>query len=573
MKKNIAVLIRLNMSWVICIVMICGLFPTPRETDNVELYPAYHYHVEAAEVSAGVFYEELIAVDMNPTTVEIVLSPEQEAELLMRGMTMEQKAGQLFFCAFRRNQNGNGIIKTDANIEKIIKDCGIGGVVLFSENIINAQQVTDYIHSLQQASDVPLFIGIDEEGGRVVRTKALDVPRIPSALSIGNTNNTQNAYNTAKTISDYLAPLGFNVDFAPVADVFTNPSNTVIGDRAFSSDANKAAEMVKSFVKGALDSNILPAVKHFPGHGDTKEDSHFGIASTQKTLAELSKCEFIPFQAGIDAGAVFVMTGHITTPNIDKDNGDNMENMENMPATFSNFLLQDVLRGNLGFNGIIITDSLEMGAIINRYTSEETAVNAIIAGVDMLLMPHNIIEAYNGVLKAVKSGKISEKRIDESVKRILTEKYKADIITSPDKLECLKTYGIKGDNYVKLRDIAYILNGTEKQFEIGFDSAINAVSLTSGKPYTAVGGEISDINISDVSSGSAHITHAIPADVKIYLNGREISLTAYNIGGNNYFKLRDIAKVLDFKVMNVVSDADDAKNTVAIYLNEKYTDN
>jgi beta-N-acetylhexosaminidase len=264
-----------------------------------------------------------------------------------------------------------------------------------------------------------LFIGIDEEGGRVLRTRNLDVPRIPPAQKIGESGNVKQAYDAAEIIAGYLLPLGFNTNFAPVADVFSNPRNTVIGDRAFSADAKTAGNLVLGFTRGLLENNILPALKHFPGHGETLADSHFGIASTDKTLEELKECEFIPFQAGIDAGAPFVMTGHISTPNITGDN---------MPALFSSYLLRDILRGMLGFDGVIITDALNMGAVTKYYNSEETAVKAVIAGVDILLMPDNLEQAFAGIIKALESGEIPETRIDESVKRILTVKYEAGII-------------------------------------------------------------------------------------------------------------------------------------------------
>ena len=347
------------------------------------------------------------------------LTTEEKVKILMEDMTIEQKIGQMFFIEFRWNAAGK-ITKIDSAIQKTIKDYGVGGVSLYSENIQTEKQVTDYIYDLQQASEIPLFIGVDEEGGRVLRTRSLNIPRIPTAWSIGQTGDTKNAYNAAKTIADYLTPMGFNVNFAPIADVFTNSANKVIGDRAFSNDANKAGEMVKAFVEGSLDNNILPTLKHFPGHGDIFEDSHFRVAATRKTLAQLSECEFIPFKAGIDAGAAFVMTGHISTPNIAAAG--------NVPTTFSKYLLQDILRETLGFEGIIITDALGMGAIANYYTSEQAAVKSILAGVDMLLMPANLANAYTGVINAVKSGEISEKQIDDSVKRILTVKYEAGII-------------------------------------------------------------------------------------------------------------------------------------------------
>lgn len=365
------------------------------------------------------------------TTEKIPLIPvkteeeiiEEKIDFFITGMSIEQKVGQMLFHAFRRDITGAGIMKINQNIIDVINNYNLGGVILFSENIESTQQVTDYINDLQEASSLPLFIGIDEEGGRVLRTRTLDVPRISSALSIGNTGDTQTAYNAAKTIAGYLKPLGFNVDFAPVADVFTNPANTVIGDRAFAREATQAAEIVKSFAQGLLDIGVMPTLKHFPGHGDTSEDSHFGIAVTYKTLAELSECEFLPFQAGININVPFIMIGHISTPNITADN---------LPALFSSYLLQDILRNMLGFDGIIITDSLSMGAVTKYYNSEETAVKAILAGVDILLIPENVEEAFNGIIKALESGEITQARINESVKRILTAKYNAGMIELPD---------------------------------------------------------------------------------------------------------------------------------------------
>jgi len=356
-----------------------------------------------------------------PDTTEIILNTEQKIEALIENMTLEQKVGQMFFCAFRQDNAGNDIVEIDENIKNIIKDCGIGGVVLFSENIKDINQVTEYIRDLQNEAGITLFIGIDEEGGRVLRTDSLNVPRIASALSTGSSGDAQKAYDSAKTVAGYLKPLGFNLDFAPVADVFTNPSNTVIGDRAFSTEPDTAAEMVKYFSQGLLDNGILPVLKHFPGHGDTSEDSHYGTAITKKSLDELYECEFIPFKTGIETNVPFVMAGHIATPNI------NIEN-NNLPAIFSDFLLRDILRDKLGFNGIIITDSLSMGAIINYYTSEETAVKSILSGVDMLLMPEDFNSAYHGVINAVKSGEIPEEQINGSVKRILAVKYESGLI-------------------------------------------------------------------------------------------------------------------------------------------------
>ena len=341
-------------------------------------------------------------------------------EEIIAGMSLEQKVGQMFFVAFRRDSAGAGITAVNQGVADIINNYHVGGVILFSENITGKQQVTDYINALQGLSYLPLFVSIDEEGGRVLRTGALDVPRIAPALEIGGTGDPLNAYNAARTIAGYLKPLGFNVNFAPVADVFTNPENTVIGDRAFAREPYKAAAMVAYFTRGSLEHGIMPTVKHFPGHGDTREDSHFGSAVTYRTLEELIAGEFVPFQAGIDAGAPFVMTGHINTPNVTGDN---------IPALFSSYLVQDILRGMMGFDGIIITDALDMRAVTDYFTPAQAAVKAVLAGTDMLLMPADLSYAYAGLMQAVADGVITEARIEQSVRRILAAKYSAGMIS------------------------------------------------------------------------------------------------------------------------------------------------
>lgn len=331
-------------------------------------------------------------------------------ELMLSGMTIEQKIGQMFICAFRKDEKGNGIVQLNDKTKKIIQDYGIGGVILFSENINSEEETVQYIKDLKKISNLPIFIGIDEEGGRVVRTASLRLPQIPSAKETGGTGDAGKAYGYAKDIAMYLKRLGFNLDFAPIADINSNPNNTVIGDRSFGSDPEMTGEMVASFVKGLEENGIYSTLKHFPGHGDTSSDSHYGLASVENDLDRLEKVEFVPFEMGIEAGASFVMVGHISTPNVT----DNYE-----PTIFSELLLNEILRKRLGFEGIIITDALDMGAVTKYYTSEETSVKAVNAGVDILLMPDSFQEAYDGLLNAVKRGDISEKRIDESVKRIL----------------------------------------------------------------------------------------------------------------------------------------------------------
>ena len=227
-----------------------------------------------------------------------------------------------------------------------------------------------------------------------------------------------------------MEELNFNVDFAPVADIFSNPENTVIGDRAFGSDAELVAEMVPMAVKGLQSEGVLATLKHFPGHGDTAEDSHSGYARSYKSLDELENCEFLPFRTGIEANTSFVMMGHISLPNVLDDQ---------TPVSLSHEIVTDILRKKLQFSGIIITDALNMGAIAQNYSSGEAAVMAVEAGVDMLLMPADFQTAYEGLINAVYEGRVSEERIDESVLRILQVKRKMREMSSKNDEEKLQS--------------------------------------------------------------------------------------------------------------------------------------
>ena len=220
----------------------------------------------------------------------------------------------------------------------------------------------------------------------------------------------QDAYDTGAIIGKYLSELGFNVNFAPVADVMTNPANTVIGNRAFSYDPVRTGEMVSSFVRGIHSEKVASTLKHFPGHGDTAEGSHTSSAVSYKTLDELRTCEFIPFAEGISSGTDLIMLGHISLPNVTGDY---------TPATLSRQIVKDILREEMGYDGIIVTDAMNMAAVTNYYSSAEAAVKAIQAGVDMILAPADFYSSYQGVLDAVRNGEISEKRIDRSVMRII----------------------------------------------------------------------------------------------------------------------------------------------------------
>ena len=301
-----------------------------------------------------------------------------------------------------------------AAMKALNEDYPIGGMILFAHNIDDESQLVSFIKEIKSLNGSPL-LAVDEEGGRVARianSENFDVPKYESMEALAALG-ADSVYQAAFTIGSYVKYYGFDIDFAPVADVNTNPENIVIGARAFSSEPEVAATMVQQYLKGLDDAHIVGSLKHFPGHGDVKSDTHYGYAETQKTWDEMLKCEMIPFAAGIKAGAQMVMTAHIAAPKVTNDD---------VPATLSSVILQDKLRGELGFKGVIVTDAMEMGAIMKQFTNVEATVKSIQAGIDIVLCPQNFVEAFDAVVKAVEDGTIKESRIDESVYRILEMK-------------------------------------------------------------------------------------------------------------------------------------------------------
>lgn len=292
-----------------------------------------------------------------------------------------------------------------------LKAYPVGGIAIFSQNIVSPEQLAAFNNDLQDASDLPLFLSVDEEGGLVARLAnhpAFDLPKYKNAAAVGSTGDPAAARAMGSTIGEYLSQYGFNMDFAPDADVNTNPDNPVIGTRAFSSDAATAAQMAKAMAEGLKSQNIIPVFKHFPGHGDTAEDSHNGLAVSYKTLKELESCEFLPFQ---EAGSQdCIMAGHIAVPAVE----DSLT-----PATMSYEIVTGILKDQWNFDGLIITDSLEMKAITDAYTPGEAALGALQAGCDLLLMPADLPEAFEAVVAAVEDGTLPEAQLEEHVRRIL----------------------------------------------------------------------------------------------------------------------------------------------------------
>lgn len=348
-------------------------------------------------------------------------------EQQLSAMTLREKVGQLFCVrpeAFDvalswetyEQVASYQLQEVTPQMQKVNAEYPVGGIILFAHNIDNPDQLDTLVKHLKAFNGSPLLY-IDEEGGRVARIGNNDnfqVKKYASMGAIGKTGDPANAYECGFSIGTYLKRYGLDVDLAPVADVNTNPSNPVIGTRAFSSDPELAARMVVQYLKGLEKAGVAGCVKHFPGHGDTRTDSHFGYASSGKTWEEMLGCEMIPFKAAIKNGVPMVMTAHIGTPAITGSN---------VPATVSPVLLTEKLRKELGFNGVIITDGMSMGAITRQYTPAEATLLSLQAGADIILGPKDYIPAFEAVMNAVvRDSTLTEARIDESVRRILTLK-------------------------------------------------------------------------------------------------------------------------------------------------------
>ena len=333
---------------------------------------------------------------------------------IIDNMDAEEKAGQLIMADFRTNADGTGMTVLSDEAKKAIEEYHIGGVILFAENLDTKEQTQQLTEDLQKASDFGLLIGIDEEGGLVSRLNKSNIEHeiFPPAAEMEDV-----AY-AGRTIGTELAELGIHVDFAPVADVNTNPDNPVIGTRAFSSDPQAAASKVAEFITAIEETGVSACAKHFPGHGDTAMDSHLGETYVEHDMERLRSVEFLPFQQAITAGTDFIMAGHIKTPNATVDG---------LPATLSSEML-GILRKDLNFDGIIITDAMNMGAIVDQYGSGESAVMAVQAGVDLVLMPATLGEAAEALTAAIKKGDISEERVNEALWHVLSLKYEKGLL-------------------------------------------------------------------------------------------------------------------------------------------------
>lgn len=365
----------------------------------------------AADVTeSGTTTEEQTADSQETTEVTEEEKPSLVDETLA-GMTLHEKVCQMMFVTPEELTGEDGVTVAGDATRQALENYPVGGIVYFAKNLESQDQVKEMIDNSQKYSSIGLFVATDEEGGVVNRLMDTVGTTYIGSMYYYKDDGDETAYENAYTIANDMSALGFNLDFAPVADVWSNPDNTVIGERAYSDDYAQAAELVGNAVKGFNDGGVMCTLKHFPGHGDTAEDSHYSSAYVHRTKEEIMADEMQPFRSGIEAGAEFVMVGHLIVPDIDE-----------VPATLSYKIATGILRDELKFEGVAITDSFEMESIADNYSVDDAVVMSVKARMDMILQPKDMASAVNSIEQAVADGELSEDRIDESVRRILTLK-------------------------------------------------------------------------------------------------------------------------------------------------------
>lgn len=365
--------------------------------------------------------KQKLTVKKREPSISVSISPqedlEQQVEECLKKLSLEEKIAQLFIVLPEAITGMDCVTEAGEITKDAINEIPVGGFIYMEPNLESADQVKTMLSNIQQFSKdrigLPAFTCVDEEGGTVTRIGGranFDVPYVGNMSEIGETTK---AYEVGETMGNYLSDLGFNVDFAPDADVLSNSGNQIVRYRSFGSDPEIVSDMALSVLKGLEKENVHGTLKHFPGHGATEGDTHAGYSYTSKTLEEIRECELIPFQRGIEQGVNFIMVGHISLPNITGDNE---------PASLSKTMVSHILREQMGYDGIVITDAMNMGAVTQSYSSSEAALQALLAGVDLILMPQDFREAYDELLKSVGDSTLTVERIDESVRRVLRVK-------------------------------------------------------------------------------------------------------------------------------------------------------
>lgn len=348
-------------------------------------------------------------------------------------LSQDEKLGQLFIVALYTNKDENHINQ----VRNIVTNDKIGGLILMQDD---AAREINLVNEFQQKSKVPLMIGMDAEWGLYQRINTAH--KFPWAMTLGAIQDKDLIYQMAAKIAEDCKRMGVNWDFAPVVDVNTNPNNPIIGNRSFGSEVSNVTQSALSYANGLQDNNILAAIKHFPGHGDTNTDSHLDLPVVSHSLQRLNKIELAPFKDLMNKGIGGVMVAHLYVPSLESGKG--------IPASISKNIITGLLKEKLGYKGLIITDALNMGAVANKYKPGELDALAFNAGNDIMLFSQGVSEGKKLIQKAIDQGEISQSRVEESVKKILLTKYFLGLNQYTPKNPENINYDINNDSHTKL---------------------------------------------------------------------------------------------------------------------------
>lgn len=391
---------------------------------GVKLATEYKESEQEKQSAAGDEINDLLAseppIELEPEPTETVPELTYEEKLdqiintFIEAMPLEDKVAGLFLVTPEAITGVGTALQAGDSTKDALNQYPVGGIIYFAKNIQDAEQLTEMLSNTRLYAKYPLFLAVDEEGGNVSRVAGSGLAEVvASAKEIGESGDADNAYQAGTTIGAYLNAFGFDLDFAPVADV-ANVNGSVMLKRSYGADATVVSSFVTAMMRGLEEQQVTACVKHFPGIGSTKEDTHNGLAVIDRTAEELRAVELAVFQAAIEAGANMIMISHAAAPSLTGDN---------TPSSMSEIIVTDILRGELGYNGVVITDAMSMAAISDYYGADEAAISALKAGCDMILMPDDFELAYNSVLQAVRDGVISENRINDSLRRIYRIKF------------------------------------------------------------------------------------------------------------------------------------------------------
>ncbi|MEW9053015.1 MAG: glycoside hydrolase family 3 N-terminal domain-containing protein [Neobacillus sp.] len=466
----------------------------------------------------------------------------------IKHMTMEEKVGQMLMPDYRK-WNGVNVTEMLPQIEQQIKDYHLGGVILFLENVVTTEQTTRLVNAYQEAAEkYNMLISIDQEGGIVTRLQS--GTHMPGNMALGATRSEEVAEKVGRAIGEELHSLGINMNLAPVLDVNNNPDNPVIGVRSFGENPQMVGKMGNAYIKGLQASGTAATAKHFPGHGDTATDSHIALPTVPHDIERLKAVELYPFQQAMNAGIDAVMTAHVTFPKIDDTTAISKKTgaVIPVPATLSHKVLTGLMREEMGYNGLIITDAMNMLAIADHFGQVDAAIRTVKAGSDIVLMPVGLDFVANGLYDAVNNGEIPIERIEQSVERILTLKLnrgivKAEVEKSIDEkiANALQIVGSAEHKAVEKEAAEKSITLVKNEGVMPLNAAAGDKIVVVGSSAVAIGAELhkhqGNITVINTTAPLSASNLTIAKQAKYIIVGTNTSTAGARAPGTNIMKL------------------------------------